>query len=161
MRVQEIQGTVQGAATMHGGLGALAGIAGFLAGITVGHLSDRVKPRVTVLVCSLLAGGMAFPHAIIDNFPTLYVVRFVMCFAMAGIEPILHAWLSRSVPEGSQGRAFGWSGSARAVGWLMAPLASGYVAWQFDVRAIFIVSGILLTALGPILYLAMRNRKEA
>jgi MFS family permease len=83
-----------------------------------------------------------------------------MCFAMAGIEPILHAWLSRSVPAGSQGRAFGWSGSARAAGWLIAPLASGYVAWQFNVRFIFIVSGILLVSLGPILWMAMRNRQN-
>ena len=61
----------------------------------------------------------------------------------------MHVWLVRNIPEHLRGEAFGWAGSARAIGWMLAPLAAGAVATGLGLRWVFAAGGILFLFLIP------------
>ena len=81
------------------------------------------------------------------GFLMLFPTRFFYVMFSAGLEPVLQSWLSKSTPAERRGTVFGWAGTARAIGWLLAPLVSGLGAAAFSVRAVFLAGSLLFFAL--------------
>ena len=119
--VQEIHGSLNGAATWTGIIQALSGIAGVLAGLTAGWLSDRFDP------------GRAF----------LVVMRPLANFAIDCIEPSIQVWLCRKVSQEGRNIVLAWAQSIRSMGWFIAPLVSGLVVNYFGLRAMFAAAGLI------------------
>lgn len=142
--VQQIHGKIEGAALRTGMLFALCGLAGVFSGISLGWLADRVSPGRIGKWSAFFAGLMMLPQAFVGSMGLLFPIRFGMIFAAGGLDPVLQIWLCKMTPAQSRGLIFGWSATARAVGWVFAPLAGGFVAGSLGIRYIFII--------GPLFY---------
>jgi len=149
--VQDIHGTVEGAATRMGGLFAVACIAGFISGILVGHLADRVRPAAIGTVATVLAGMLMIPHGLVKSMLPLFLLRFGVAFCLGGLTPVFHSLLAKTTAARDRGFMFGWAATVRSLGWGAGPLVSGLVAYAFGLRAVFVVGGVLFLLLALII----------
>jgi DHA1 family multidrug resistance protein-like MFS transporter len=140
--VQEIHGNIQGAAFWTGSISAVAGLAGFLAGIVFGRLADRVDVPGLAKVSSVGAALFMVPQGLLYGFLLLFPTRFGMVFCAGGLEPVFQVWLAKVTSAERRGSAFGWAATARSVGWVGAPLVSGLIASGFGLRSIYLVGGL-------------------
>jgi nitrate/nitrite transporter NarK len=62
-----------------GALNACGSVAGLLAGLATGWLSDHFNPLRLVIVGGLLAAVFSGWQMVIDSFAVLFPVRFFMC----------------------------------------------------------------------------------
>jgi MFS transporter, DHA1 family, multidrug resistance protein len=154
--VQEINGSLDGASAWTGHLFAAGGVAGLLSGIVMGQLTDRLSTTRLAAGCALGAGLMMFPQGLAHGFGALFGARFAMMFCAGALDPILQVWLVRTTPEHRRGFIFGWAATARSIGWIMAPLASGALASVFGIRSIFFAGGVAFLLLIPLVRLAER-----
>jgi len=72
-------------------------------------------------------------------------------FCAGGLDPVFQIWLSKVTPEQKRGFVFGWASSARALGWMLAPLISGAVAWWAGLRVIFFAAAAFFFLLVPLI----------
>jgi MFS transporter, DHA1 family, multidrug resistance protein len=159
--VQEINGGIEGASRLTGGLFAVASVAGFLSGITMGHLADRMDIGRLGLMAAVVAAIFMAPQAFVHTMPPLYVLRFGVAFAAGGLAPTLQACLSKHANAADRGFIFGWAGTLRALGWGVTPIISGSVASLWGVRAVFPVGGALFLLLAAALPLVLRQKFKA
>lgn len=160
--VLDIHGVDDGAAAWSGFLFAACSVAGFLAGPLLGRMADSLSPARLARVCALGAGVAMFPVAFAASFPSLFFFKFVAAFFAGGFDPIMQIWLSRLTPASRRGLLFGWSTTARSMGWMMAPVIGGITTTVFDIRSVFLVTSICLLLLYPIIGSAVRkmNRRR-
>ena len=159
--VQEINGGIKGAAFWTGSLQAAGGIAGFLAGPIIGRIADRISPPRIGKISAFGAGLMMIVVGLSQGFWQLFAGRFGAVFCAGGLDPVFQIWLAKTTPAQSRGFVFGWAVTARALGWMAAPMASGTVAWMFGLRAVFFISSALFFLLIPIITLIARYLQPA
>lgn len=149
--IQQMLGTLQGAALWTGALSAAAAMAGFLAGIVFGRLADLFRPPRIAQTAVVLAGLFMFFHGLAPTFLFVGAARFGMTFCAGGLDPLFQSWLARETPPEKRGAVFGWSATARSAGWFIAPLMSGLVAAGYGIRAIYFVGAFLYILLLPLI----------
>lgn len=155
--VQDINGGLEGASLWAGLLNGVGGVAGFVSGIVLGRLADRYSPPTIGVFSALGAALLIAPQAWAFSFAPLLALRFGMVFCGGGLEPVFQIWLSKRTPAARRGVVFGWAGTARALGWMFAPLMSGWVASRYGVRPIFLVgTGLYILLVPLILYTVHR-----
>ena len=155
--VQEIHGTLDRVSLWSGALNACGSVAGLLAGLTTGWLSDRLSPLRLVILASLAAAFFSGWQVVVGSFVTLFPVRFGTVFFGGALEPALNAWLAKHVPESRQGVAFGLASTTRSIGWAISPLVGGAVA-MVNFRAVFGVASAGFAVLAIMIGLAMQVR---
>jgi DHA1 family multidrug resistance protein-like MFS transporter len=149
--VQHILGTLQGAAFWTGTISAVAGAAGFLAGIVFGRLADLFNPPKIAKFAALLAGLFLVFHWGAQTLLFLSMARFGMTFCAGGLDPLFQIWLAKETPPEKRGTIFGWAATARSVGWFLAPIMSGLVASGFGIRSIYVVEALLFVGFLPLI----------
>ena len=154
--VQEIHGALQGAAFWTGSLAAVGGIAGLLAGPIIGRIADRIAPPRIGKISAFGAGLMMILVGLAHGFGLLFGARFGAIFCAGGLDPVFQIWLAKTTPAASRGFIFGWAVTARSLGWMAAPLASGVVAWMFGLRAVFFTAAAFFFLLIPLIALIVR-----
>lgn len=160
--VQDIHGTVEGVSRLTGTLFAVASIGGLLAGPVFGHLADRASPARIARLCAVGAAITMIPQGLAHVFMTLLPARFGMMFFAGGLDPVFQIWLAKVTPAERQGIAFGWSATARSLGWCVAPLVSGLIAANFGLRSVYFVNAVLFLLLLPLINLALaQSRRRA
>ncbi len=157
--VQEIHGSLEAVSLWSGGLNACGSVAGLLAGLATGWLSDRAHPMRLVVVSALLAAVFSGWQMGVHSFAVLFPIRFGTVFFAGTLEPALNAWLAKRVPEARQGVAFGLASTTRSIGWAVAPLLAGLVA-AADLRAVFGVSALGFLGLAAIFAAGLRVRRK-
>lgn len=155
--VQEIHGSMAGASFRSGAISAACGVAGLLAGITIGRLADRVSPPKIAKFSALGAGLLMIPQAFTGSLLLFTGARFGMIFCSGGLEPVFQIWLAKITPEKQRGAIFGWAATARSVGWIFSPLVSGAFSMALGVRAIYLIGALLFLLLIPWILLIVRR----
>jgi DHA1 family multidrug resistance protein-like MFS transporter len=155
--VQEIHGTLQGAAFWTGSLFACSAIAGAAAGLAMGWLADRVSAPTIGRWSAIAAGILMLPVACVHSMGALIALRFGTTFASGGLDPAFQIWLSKVTPNRYRGAVFGWSATARYLGMSLAPLAGGLVATALGLRGLFVCGAILYMLLAVVLTLVARR----
>jgi DHA1 family multidrug resistance protein-like MFS transporter len=155
--VQEIHGKLEGASSWSGSLFAVSSLAGFLSGLLLGHLSDRLSAMVIGTIVCLCAGFLLIPLGFVNSFTGLFALRFLIAFCAGGLDPVFNSWLVRVTGDESRGRLFGWISTVRALGWFASPLVAGAIAARVDLRAIFPVGGVLYLALAALVFVTLRR----
>jgi DHA1 family multidrug resistance protein-like MFS transporter len=148
--VQQMLGTLQGAALRTGALSAIAAVAGFMAGIVFGRLADHFRPSKVAQVAVVFSALFMMSHGMAQTFVFVGAARFAMTFCAGGLDPLFQSWLARETPPEKRGAVFGWSATARSAGWFIAPLVSGLVASGYGIRAIYFVGALLYLLLLPL-----------
>jgi MFS transporter, DHA1 family, multidrug resistance protein len=149
--IQNILGTMQGAAFWTGTVSAVAAAAGFLAGIVFGRLADHFSPPEIAKFSAIFAGLFLVFHWSAQTFLVLSIARFGMTFCAGGLDPLFQIWLAKETPPEKRGTVFGWGATARSIGWFLAPITSGMVASGFGIRTIYIVEAFLFIGFLPLI----------
>jgi MFS transporter, DHA1 family, multidrug resistance protein len=149
--IQNMLGSLEGAAFWTGALSAVGSAAGFLAGIVFGRLADHFRPPRIAQISALVAGLFMFFHGLAPTFLFIAFARFGMTFCAGGLDPLFQTWLAKETPPEKRGAVFGWSATARSTGWFLAPLMSGLVAEGYGIRAIYFVGVFLYVGLLPLI----------
>ncbi len=149
--VQEIHGSLQGVSLYTGTLLAVSSVAGLLAGFILGRLADRVNPATIAIYTAVAAGIAMIPQGRAVAVWMLFPARFAMMFCTSGLESVSQIWLAKITPREFKGTLFGWAGTARAIGWVAAPLASGAIGAGFGIRPVYYVGAILFMLLVPLI----------
>ena len=161
--VEKIHG-FQGAAFYTGIVSAASSAGGFLSGLCIGWLCDRLAPRKLLL--PILISGAAFTGAMAlsVNVEMLLGTRFLAAFAVSGIQPVLQLLLTRITAPELRGTYFGWSGSINTAGGIVCSFLGGGVAWLTGVRGVYITSALILLLMLPLMvptFLAMKKQTAA
>jgi DHA1 family multidrug resistance protein-like MFS transporter len=149
--IQQILGTIQGAAFWTGTISAVAAAAGFLAGIVFGRLADHFSPPKIAKFSAIFAGLFLIFHWRAQGIVILSIARFGLTFCAGGLDPLFQIWLAKETPPEKRGTVFGWSATARSMGWFLAPIMSGLVASRFGIRSIYIVEVFLFIGFLPLI----------
>lgn len=157
--VQDIFGSLEGVSLWSGGLYACSGVAGLMAGLATGWLSDRFNPLRLVIVSALLAAVFSGWQMGIHSFAVLFPVRFGLVFFAGALEPALNVWLAKHVPEERQGVVFGLASTTRSVGWTAGPLLAGGVA-AVSLRAVFGIAAIGFAGLAVLFVLGLHVQRK-
>jgi len=144
------------ARSFHVSFGLASGvITAFLIGnvlgtIPTGWLIDRFGRRQIMLVGPLLTSAMAFLVVVAHSFPELLVLRLVDGFAAQMWLIGRLSGISERAQPNQRGRQVNWMFSMDSTGRLTGPLAGGFIAASFGLRAPFVAYGFLaLVALIP------------
>lgn len=155
--VQDIHGTLDRASLWSGALNACGSVAGLLAGLATGWLSDRINPLRLVIAAAAAAAVFSGWQMFAVSFAVLFPVRFGAVFFAGALEPALNAWLAKRVPESRQGVAFGLASTTRSIGWAAGPVAAGAVS-LLGLRAVFGFSALGFLGLAFLFGAALRVR---
>jgi DHA1 family multidrug resistance protein-like MFS transporter len=147
--IQDLHGSLQGVARLAGIVFGCAAAGAIVGGILLGKLADRWRPPAVGKTSTLAAGAFQFGIGLITGFAPLVPLRVLMIFCAAGLDPVFLAWLARVTPESKRGIVFGWSVTAKSLGWSVSALASGAVAVSFSNRAVFFVGAALFMIMVP------------
>ena len=148
MIVEAVHGR-NGAAFFTGVVSSVSALGGLLAGIAIGHLSDRADPRKLLLVLLVGCGASTLLEAISPNIFTLLAMRFLAFFAAGGLMPVLQIVLARNTDPEHRGTFFGMSSSVNTVGGVVCALLSGMISYRFGVRGVLVTAATLFAVMIP------------
>ena len=157
--VQDIHGTLDRVSVWSGWLYACGSVAGLLAGLATGWLSDHVSPFRLVVGAALLAAAFSGGQMVAHSFAVLFPIRFFTVLFAGSMEPALNSWLAKRVPEARQGVAFGLASTTRSIGWALGPLLAGGVA-AVNLRAVFGAASLGYVGLAILFTLALRVQRR-
>lgn len=157
--VEKVHG-FSGAAFYTGIVSAAASLGGFLSGLCVGWLCDRLAPRKLLL--PILVSGAAFTCAMAFsyNVEMLILTRFLAAFAVSGIQPVLQLMLTKITRPELRGTYFGWSGSVNTAGGIICSFVGGGVIWLSGVRGLYVASALILVVMIPLMLPAVLAMKK-
>ena len=135
-RVTLISGVVMSAAA----LGAI------LSSSYLGKLADRIGHWTVVAGALAAAALLLVPQAFVTASWQLVALRFLMGLALGGLLPSITAVIRHNVPDGVGGNVLGLSISAQYVGQVAGPLLGGFVGGHFGMRAVFLMTAVLMAA---------------
>jgi MFS family permease len=146
MLVEQIQGE-KGVAFCTGLISAAGAIGGVIAGFGFGTLCDRYPPQKMIIPVVLIAASCAAWQGFSTNIWSLGAARFFYYFVAGGMQPMLLVMLSRLTSPERKGTFFGWSASINVAGGIGGSVLSGFIAYNWGVRAIFFTGALLLTSM--------------
>lgn len=159
--VEEVIGGIKGAARYTGIVSAAASIGGFLAGLCMGWLCDRIAPRKLMLPILIFSSVFTAVMAFSVNVHMLIVSRFLAAFAICGIQPALQLMLTKITRPELRGTYFGWSGSVNTAGGIICSFLGGTVVWFCGIRGVYVAAAVILAAMLPMLIpTVMAMKKE-
>lgn len=159
--VQEIHGKLDGVSMWTGALLAISSIAGMLSGVLLGRMADRMHPARLGIGSAFIAAVAMIPHAFATAVWMLFPARFAMMFCSGGLEAITQIWLAKTTPQQHRGIIFGWASTARAIGWVAAPLSSGAIGAAFGIRPVYMVGSVLFLLIIPLMWITVQRSRAA
>ena len=143
-------------ATLTGAIIGVTGIANLIAAPRWGRRSDKHGYKPTLKRALIGAGLFAIPQGLVSAPWQLLLVRIPYGLMIGGIVPSVHAMIGLRAPDDRRAGTLGVTSTALMLGNMAGPLLGGTVAGVFGLRAVFIVSGVVLFAI----YLALWPRIE-
>ncbi len=140
----------------NGLLGGGAAAVGVVGGFVMGWCTDRFPGKWVALAIAFGGGVLLISQSICHSLPLLFAERMGMAFFVSAFSPVMQIWLSLTTPPAERGAFFGYAVSCRAIGWIAAGALGMLIGGCFDVRAVFLIGGVL--ALGMIPFLLIVNR---
>ena len=156
--VQELQGgQLAGASRQTGVIYGFGALGAMLAAPLLGRLVDRVSPPTVGKLSAVFAALFAVLIAFVSSAGIIIPIWYLVMFWAAGLDPVFQAWLSRSTEGSRRGRVFGWSVTAKALGWALASYLSARLAILAGNRSVFLVMGVSFVVLLPLIGFVSRR----
>lgn len=146
-------------ATMVGVILAVAGFGATVAAWRAGRLTTRFGYRRTLFAALVFAGLFSIPAAMAGAVWQLLAVRTGMGICLGVALPAVSALVSLTTPPARQGAAYGFLASAELSGFAVGPLVGGVVGATAGLRAVFLVTAVVLFAVAAVV--GMRVREPA
>ena len=159
--IQELNGSVNGAATLAGTELAVTGIAAAVSSIVAGNLADRFGRRKVLIISTLAASLLYFPQAAVGNFWELLILRGLMGMFIGGIIPSANAIIAELIPEGRKGAAYGLVSAASSLGFAIGPLTGAGIAATINIRGVFVITALTLLCVSAWVYWATNPNRSS
>ena len=150
----------KGAAFYTGIVSAASSLGGFLSGLAIGWLCDRMAPRKMLYPILFCGCAATTAMALSQNVEMLIVTRFLETFTAGGIRPVLQLMLTKITKPELRGTYFGWSGSINTAGGILCSFVGGSVVWLSGVRGVYIASALIIALMIPIVIPTVRAVKK-
>jgi DHA1 family multidrug resistance protein-like MFS transporter len=139
-------------------VGTLGALAGTIAAAAAGRLSSKRSPR-PLLLASLAAGAIfCLPIAFVGHWGQFTVLRVLLGLFAGGALTLCYAIGGRELPNEAKMGAFSTLAGVGMIGSAVSPFASGAIARWTDLRAIFILNGVLYLLLLAWAWFALGRR---
>lgn len=112
----------------------------------LGRITARVGLKRTLVAALALVAVSLGLHPWARSLGALFAVRALLGVGAAGIQPALHAMVSRETPEGMRGGITGYANSASILGFFVGPLSGGWLANRIGTTGVFLVSSAIAFA---------------
>lgn len=160
--VQDLNdGSVAGAATLVGTLGAVVCLCAMPAGFGAGWMTTRWSVSAVVLVAALAAGCATIPLWSVNDFTTLFVAKGAMAMCAGCLDPALQAWLNQHCPPDRRGMVFGISSATRSLAWFGAPICSAALAAHWGVRSVYPAMAVGFAVVALAVLIVARRQSSA
>ena len=140
---------------------AASAVAAAISAAVLGHVGDRLGRRHILIGCCVGACIASIGHFFAYSLPTLFAVRILFGFAVAGMLPAANATIHAVVDPRSIGRAYGLATSLSMLGSAVGPTVGGYLAMAAGLRIPFLVTGTAQMALALLVFLFLHERKPS
>lgn len=157
--VEKVYG-FDGAAFYTGIVSAASSVGGFLSGLCIGWLCDRIAPRKLLLPIVLFGTVATAAIALSPNVEMLLASRFLAAFAVSGIQPVLQLMLTQITSKELRGTYFGWSASVNTAGGIICSFLGGSVVWLTGVQGVYMTAAIILALMIPLMFPTIRAIKK-
>jgi MFS family permease len=157
--VEKVHG-FDGAAFYTGIVSAASSVGGFLSGLCIGWLCDRIAPRKLLLPIVLFGTVATAAIALSPNVEMLLASRFLAAFAVSGIQPVLQLMLTQITSKELRGTYFGWSASVNTAGGIICSFLGGSVVWLTGVQGVYMTAAIILALMIPLMFPTIRAIKK-
>lgn len=143
-------------ATLSGITLGVAGITSAIAAVTLGRLADRIGQRQVLTVSAIAIGVLYLPMTVAQTTTQLIVLQALFGIAAGGVLPSANAIVAHLTPAERRGATFGFTAAAAAVGGFIGPIGGSSIAAAFDIRYVFLISGLLMVVTGLWVIYALR-----
>ena len=117
----------------------------------VGVLSDRWGRRAWLLVGTAFFAGMPFAYRLVETPEQLFMARMVHGVATAIYGPVTLAYVA-GLSSSRRAERIGWFSAARNAGYVIGPVAAGWMLLSMDPVSVFTVIGLIsMAAFVPVL----------
>ncbi|MFH1571691.1 MAG: MFS transporter [Gemmatimonadota bacterium] len=135
--IESLAGPIFGAWMLVGGISSVA----------MGRWSERFGVRRTLQGGLAVAGLFYLAQSAAPDVSVLATLLILSGVASGAIQPVANVLITRIVPEGDRGKAFGVVSSASALGWAIGPVLGGHLAASTGFATVFVVTGVMFLAL--------------
>jgi MFS family permease len=125
--------------------------------VMVGVLFDRIGPRITVSLLSVLMVAGAFLHALAETGMGLAIARFVVGLGCAGSFMSAVVLISRWYPRASWSMALSWVFALSQTGFFLAGLPLAAVSEWIGWRVAFVGMGAVAAVTGVLFLVLVRD----
>jgi len=108
-----------------------------------GKVGDRIGHRGILIGTTAACGFVLIPHAFIRTYAQFFVLRVAATAPGAGINPSTAALVAGTMPRRQYGGAYGVLASSRALAGSVGPLVGGLIGRYWDIRWVFIWTGLI------------------
>lgn len=136
---------------------AAAGVASAIAGVTYARLARSAGYRRLAAVASLTTAASLLLLGVAPNLSLIVVATFLAGLFAGAVGPATSAMLGLEAPVAVQGRIFGLSASANAIGFGAGPLIGGTMAGVVSINAAFYVVAAIALVLSGLMFAAGRE----
>lgn len=142
--VAQIEGASENLNTLTGAVFAVTGLAQAVGLLAVGHFSNVLGYRNSLLITLLGSGLLYLPQALVTNVWQLLFLRALFGIFLGGILPMANAIIGAQAPQEIKGQIFGLTSSATFLGNFAGPTLGGLVSAYLGIPAVFALTGCLL-----------------
>jgi MFS family permease len=125
---------------------AAAALGSIVSASRLGRLADRIGHWRVIIGCLTAAALLLIPQALVQAGWQLIILRFLMGLALGGLLPCVASVIRHNVPTEMAGNMLGYSTSAQYIGQVAGPVAGGFVGGHIGMRAVFLITCVLLAA---------------
>ncbi|HMQ70806.1 MAG TPA: MFS transporter [Ignavibacteria bacterium] len=146
--------------TLTGAIFGTLGIFSVIASPWWGRRSDTksFKKNIIVAICG---SGIAYCiHTFILNPYLLFPVRAFLGLCVGGIIPMIYAYINKNISDERKSGVMGIASSFTLFGNLVGPLLCTLLLYEFQLKYIFLISGIMLFANALLIYYRVKEKKQ-
>jgi len=96
-----------------------------LSGVTIGYLSDKLKPKRIVIPACVVTCVMLALQGMTNSLWMYGAARTCAYFCAGALPTVLHKMLSMATPVRKRGMVFGWNSTAGNIGNMLSSVIAG------------------------------------
>jgi DHA1 family multidrug resistance protein-like MFS transporter len=148
------------AASVSGLAFGLLGLTSAFASVYLGRRGDRVGHRKILVGCTLAAGLIYLPMALVGAAWQLVLLQGLFGVAAGGLIPAANTIVANATPAARRGFIYGVTAAASSLGGFFGPLAGAGIAASLGFRATFVCTAVLLLLLTAAMAYAFGGRRR-
>lgn len=134
--IQEINQTIEGAASLTGSINGLIGFVTALSAVLISRLGDRYD-KMRMIRIMLIVGFMdVFILNLTEGLTAFVILYSALFFIIGGIEPLITSTTAEMVSPDKRGTLFGIQGLVGSLGWMVSPAVGTTVSIIFGIKSI-------------------------